>query len=266
MMNWLYLMKLVKSRWQMNLIVVFIIFVKPPNSSKIFFSFKEKMKHYLLIFFTCGLMGTVSAQPIGFSYFFPTDGYFGNPIAPVKFHLPLSFGKFIRITPGIGMNNIGGMSMGGLQEYNGDRPLIGPFQSAQLSLSPSIVIPMGNVEVELMGGVFGFTSIKPKLNDGNFEQMLMEKDGYDLVQTDLSLDPDFCGWGWVFGLQLDFKIKGNIWGYVAGRYYLGEQNIAISGDYRFFDGTAANTVPLDLPDAFMNYHGFEITIGGSMKK
>ncbi|MDD2198972.1 MAG: hypothetical protein PHF99_02270 [Bacteroidales bacterium] len=40
------------------------------------------------------------SQSIGFSYFFPKNGYFSNPIAPVNLSIPVSFGKFFQISPG----------------------------------------------------------------------------------------------------------------------------------------------------------------------
>lgn len=66
----------------------------------------------LTTLFVFAIIGfTVNAQSVGFSYFFPKNGYFGNPIAPVNLNLPISFGNYLRISPGIGMDNIGGMTV-----------------------------------------------------------------------------------------------------------------------------------------------------------
>lgn len=230
------------------------------------------MKKAVFLIVFVSLFLNANSQSIGFSYFFPKNGYFGNPIAPIKLNLPISFGNYLRITPGIGMNNIGGMSVSGLSEgYQTDQPLIGPFQSLQLSLTPSIVIPIKKnkqkiVEIELMGGYFGFTTFSSKLMKGHFDDMIIATHDYDMVRTDVSLDPAFLGHGWVFGLQVDFRISKNIWGFVAGRYYLGEQPVNISGTYQYYrDGALGNgTIAFD--NAFMDYQGFEITIGGGLKK
>ena len=99
------------------------------------------------------------SQSVGFSYFFPKNGYFSNPIAPVNFSFPLKFSEYFKISGGIGMTNIGGMSMTGFPEsYNSERALVGPFQSLELNVIPTLVLPFKAVKFDLFGGVFGFTS------------------------------------------------------------------------------------------------------------
>ena len=208
------------------------------------------------------------SQSIGFSYFFPTNGYFSTPIAPVHVSIPVKFGKFIQISPGISMNNIGGMSMSGLpDELDSQRPLIGPFQSFTGTLIPAIVIPTNSFELELQGGLFGFTGINQKLMHGNFEDMLSEAYNYTSISSNLDLQQKVFGWGYVIGAKINIRIRDNIWGYIAGKYYIGTQSMPVSGDITY---TKGENLPVNLsvsyPDAVMNYHGFEITIGGSMRK
>lgn len=218
----------------------------------------------LIVVFTSHL---TFSQSVGFSYFFPKDGYFGNPIAPVSFSLPVSFGKYLRISPGISMSNIGGMSMSGLPEiYNSKRSLIGPFQNMSLSMEGSIVVPFKKVEFELIGGVFGFTNFSTKLNKGNFDQMIMEAHNYDMMNAEIEIDPKVFGGGWVFGMQFDFNIKDNIWGFIAGRYYLGNQDIPINGRIDYLQNGTVSSSPVSFQNARLNYQGFEITIGGGLKK
>ncbi len=208
------------------------------------------------------------AQSIGFSYFFPTHGYFSNPIAPVNFNMPLKFGRFLQISPGISMNNIGGMSMTGFPaKFDSERALIGPFQSLSMSLVPAIVIPTKSVELELMGGVFGFTGFNQKIMHGNFEDMISEANNYTSLSSDLNMDKSAFGWGYLVGTKLNIRIKDNIWGYVAVKYYMGSQNIGINGILQYASGeNAAVDQEVDYPDAQLYYHGFEITIGGTMRK
>jgi hypothetical protein len=210
----------------------------------------------------------IQAQSIGFSYFFPKYGYFSTPIAPVHINLPVSFGKYFQITPGISMNSIGGMSLSGLpDELNSDQALVGPFQSFSGTLVPTIVIPSKNVELEILGGVFGFASMNVRLMSGNFDRMYAEAYDYNIVNSNLSFDKQDFGWGYVFGAKLNIRIKDNIWGYIAGRYYIGSQGLALNGDI----ATANNSSDVvnsqvSFPDASIRYEGFEITIGGSMRK
>lgn len=210
----------------------------------------------------------IQAQSVGFSYFFPKYGYFSNPIAPVHFNLPVSFGKYFQITPGISMNSIGGMSLSGLpNELNSDQALVGPFQSFSGSLVPTIVIPSKYVELELLGGVFGFASMNVKLMSGNFDRMYAEAYNYNIVNSNLSFDKQALGWGYVFGAKLNIRIKDNIWGYIAGRYYIGNQGFALNGDIAAANNSSeVVNHEVDFPDASIRYEGFEITIGGTFRK
>lgn len=208
------------------------------------------------------------AQSIGFSYFFPTHGYFSNPIAPVNFNMPLKFGRFLQISPGISMNNIGGMSMTGLpDELDAKRALIGPFQSLSMSLVPAIVIPTKSVELELMGGVFGFAGFNQKIMHGNFEDMLSEAYNYSSLSSDLNMDKSALGWGYLIGTKFNVRIQNNIWGYIAVKYYMGSQNLGINGVLNYASGESSSVYKeVNYPNSELYYHGFEITIGGSMRK
>jgi hypothetical protein len=209
------------------------------------------------------------AQSIGFSYLFPSNGYFSHPIAPVHINLPLKFNNFFQISPGISLQNIGGMSMSGFgDEYKSDRALVGPFQSFNFSVIPTIVIPTKYIELELMGGAFGFLSMNKKLMTGNFNDMLTEAHSYTSIQSDLNFENHIFGWGYVFGAKLNFYVRDNIWGYISGKYYIGNQAMPINGiiNYTSTDNQTLQEKNINFPDALINYQGFEISIGGSMRK
>ncbi|MFO7880170.1 MAG: hypothetical protein ACQES0_09900 [Bacteroidota bacterium] len=209
-------------------------------------------------------VGGVKAQSLGFSYFFPTDGYFSNPIAPVHFSLPVAFGNYFQISPGISMNSIGGMSMTGLDEgLNSSRPLVGPFQTFNGSLVPTIVIPTKNVQLDLEGGVFGFVSMNTKLMEGSFDAMYEETYNLYAAKSDITYDKDMFGWGYVFGVKMSFRLQDNIWGFVGAKYYMGSQDMPLNGSVYTGDNSM---LPVDMPDASLQYHGFEITLGGAMRK
>ncbi|MEA1873568.1 MAG: hypothetical protein U9N51_03935 [Bacteroidota bacterium] len=229
-----------------------------------------KKRLCIILFFSCYFLfvNNAQAQSIGFSYFFPTHGYFSNPIAPVNINLPVKFGNYLQISPGISMNNIGGMSMTGFpDELNSNRALIGPFQSLSMSLVPAIVIPTKSVELELMGGVFGFAGFNQKIMHGNFEDMISEAYNYSSLSSDLNMDKSALGWGYLVGTKLNIRIQNNIWGYIAVKYYMGGQNIGINGVLQYASGENASVYQdVDYPNSELHYHGFEITIGGSMRK
>ncbi len=209
-------------------------------------------------------VNTSKAQSLGFSYFFPTNGYFSNPIAPVHVSLPVKFGNFIQISPGISMNSIGGMSMAGLDDnLDADRPLVGPFQSFNGSLVPAIVIPTKSFQLDLEGGVFAFATMNTKLMEGQFDSMYEEAHQLEAANAVLDYEKDIFGWGYVFGVKTSFRLKDNIWGFVGAKYYMGSQDMPLSGSVYTGDNSM---LPVDMPDASLQYHGFEITIGGAMKK
>ena len=217
-----------------------------------------------ILFFS---VSQVSSQTVGFSYFFPTHGYFTNPIAPLNLSLPVSFGKYFQISPGVSMNNIGGMSMTGLGEnLNSERPLVGPFQSINGSLIPTIVIPAKSFRVDIMGGMFGFASINTKLMHGNFDTMFNEHYNYYAISSGMQYDKDSFGWGYVYGIKFSFRLRKNIWGYIGGKYYMGSQDMPLSGTITAAtDSDDVVRFESSFPDAAMRYEGIEFIIGVSIK-
>lgn len=219
----------------------------------------------ILLLSTIGL-GLTFSQSIGFSYFFPKNGYFSNPVAPINFSLPIKFGNFIQISPGIGLSNIGGMSMTGFpEEYDSNIALIGPFQSLELSLIPAIVLPFKTVKFDFSGGIFGFTSFNPKLIEGNFNNMFATGKNFDFINTTTDIDKKPLGWGFVFGSKFSFKVTKSAWGYIGVNYYMGEQKMALNGNY---NGVTNNTIYNDtfsFPNASLLYHGLQISVGAVLK-
>lgn len=116
-----------------------------------------------------------------------------------------------------------------------------------------------------MAGYFGFTTFSSKLLKGNFDEMLLRSNDYQMIRSDLSLDPSFYGQGWLYGLQVDFRLTDKIWGFIAGRYYLGQLPLDISGSYEYLKDEIIGNGSVNFDNAKMDYHGFEITIGGGLK-
>jgi hypothetical protein len=223
------------------------------------------MKRYLIIGLLSVLFYTsVYSQSIGVSYFFPKNGYFSNPIAPISFSVPLQFNQYFQISMGIQMNNIGGMSMTGFPDnYDSQRPLIGPFQSVEINLIPTIKIPMGkSVRIDLMGGVYAFSTFNCKLISGNFDEMLLETYNLQAVNSDFLVKKSPLGWGYVTGVRLNFKLSGKLMLYTGANYYLGSQIMEFSGSFLGFDQD--NNPALhekNYTDLSLLYHGLSISLG-----
>lgn len=215
----------------------------------------------LSVFVCSGLM----SQSIGFSYFFPKNGHFSNPIAPVSLSLPLKFNNYFQITPGIVMNNIGGMSMTGFPDnYDSQRPLIGPFQSFETTLLPTISIPTKNVKVDIMGGIFGVATFNTRILSGNFNDMIREAYEYQVVNSDMSINKSAMGWGYIGGIRFNFKVASSAWAYIGANYYFGGQNMPLKGSYSAYGSNGIENVTVEYKDSRLLYEGFAISLGVSL--
>ena len=181
----------------------------------------KKLK--LIVIFLFLLFSTqVYSQSVGFSYFFPKNGYFSNPVAPVNFSMPVKISDFFQISPGIGLYHIGGMSMTGFsEEYNSERALVGPFQSMELTLLPAVVLRFKQVKFDILGGVFGFWGFNQKIIESEFNCMLAEAHNYTSFDSNLNYKKNGFGWGYIFGTKLSFKVTKSAWGYIGANYYIG---------------------------------------------
>ena len=180
--------------------------------------------------------------------------------------MPFKFGNFIQISPGIGLSNIGGMSMTGFPDgYNSAQALVGPFQSLELNLIPAIVLPFKTVKLDFAGGIFGFASFNSKLLQGNFNNMFAEANNFDFANTNTIIDKKAIGWGYVFGIKISFKVTKSAWGYIGAHYYMGEQKMALNGEYNGVANNLVSSGTFAFPDAALLYHGLQISIGAILK-
>lgn len=225
------------------------------------------MKRFIIFIIFTFVFIYAKSQSIGFSYFFPKDGYFSNPVAPLNFSMPFKIAKFFQVSPGIGMSNIGGLSMKGFPDgYNSARPLVGPFQSLELTVFPAIVLPFKNVELDFTGGVFGFLGFNQKIYSSGFESMLKEAKGFTALEC-LTNSPKFgIGWGYVYGMKLRVKVTKTAWAYIGLSYYHGFQNYDISGSYTALVGTSTiERGSFEFNNSKILYEGFQLSVGAVLK-
>lgn len=210
---------------------------------------------------------SVYSQSVGFSYFFPKNGYFSNPIAPVNFSLPLHMGQFFKVSPGIGMYNIGGMSMSGFPEnYNSQRALVGSFQSLELTLLPAVVLPFKNLKIDFTGGLFGFLGFNQKIIAGQFNDMIKTANNYSSFDSDLTFKKTGFGWGYIYGMKINFKVTKKAWAYIGANYYTGWQNFKIDGDYTATIGNSTvEKGNFSFNSTRILYQGLQISVGAILK-
>ncbi|MDD3859745.1 MAG: hypothetical protein PHW83_06060 [Bacteroidales bacterium] len=226
----------------------------------------KKLK-LIVIFLFLLFSAQVYSQSVGFSYFFPKNGYFSNPVAPVNFSLPVKMSDFFQISPGIGLFHIGGMSMFGFsEEYNSERALVGPFQSMELTLLPAVVLSFKQVKFDILGGVFGFWGFNQKIIKSEFNSMLAEAHSYSSFDSNLNYKKNGFGWGYIFGTKLSFKVTKSAWGYIGANYYIGSQLFKVDGSYV---ATKSNTIIESGSFSFNNskilYQGLQISVGAVLK-
>ncbi len=221
----------------------------------------------LLLFILFFSFNYTFSQSVGFSYFFPRYGHFSNPIAPVNFSLPVKIGNFFQVSPGIGMYNIGGMSMTEFPDnYNSQKALVGPFQSLELTLLPAIVLPFKTFKIHFVGGVFGFFAFNQKIIESEFNEMFAEANYLTSCDSQLNFKNNGFGWGYIYGVKLSFKVNKKAWGYIGANYYTGSQLIKIEGSY--IATTDANTITsgtLSFPMSKLLYSGLQISVGAILK-
>lgn len=226
----------------------------------------KKLK-LIVVFLFLLFSAQVYSQSVGFSYFFPKNGYFSNPVAPVNFSLPVKMSDFFQISPGIGLYHIGGMSMVGFsEEYNSERALVGPFQSMELTLLPAIVLGFKKVKFDIVGGLFGFWGFNQKIIESEFNCMLAEAHNYTSFDSNLNYKKNGFGWGYIFGTKLSFKVTKSAWGYIGANYYIGSQLFKVDGGYIATKGNAIiESGSFSFNNSKVLYQGLQVSVGAVLK-
>lgn len=227
-------------------------------------------KKHILILLTALLINTLSfSQSLSFSYFFPKNGYFSTPIAPLNLGLPLNFGSNFCIKTGISYYAIGGMNVKGLPEgFSSELPVVGPFQSFSLKLIPTIMIPSGDIQIDLHGGIAGFATFNTRLINENLDKMILDNTIYNAINSNYEINEDKFGYAYVTGITLNFKVKKGIWGHLGAMYYIGQKNMQITNNYEGFIKNSTNFYEqtIDFNDIKLDYSGLELIIGVTLKK
>ena len=216
---------------------------------------------------------TVEGIGVSFSYLLPRNGMFSHPVPPLSLRdIGIDIGSFFGVAGSVSLYSIRGMA---IQDAAGkpidtDGPLVGPFLSVLSSVVGKVIVPLGPVELEASGGIFGCFNIDPPLMTGTLDRYLATADGntYDTVTSSISPDGRWA-WGWVFGGKITYFIKGQLGIAVGANYYLGGGDLELSGDYDGYeDGVGYDTgqsLPAILQDARLDYSGLEIILGVEIK-
>ena len=223
------------------------------------------LRLFVKLFFVCILLisTTLEIKGIGitYSYFFPRNGNFSAPVAPLSIkNIDLFFGNNFAITSSFSLYNIGGMDVKGLPFVTSD-PLFYAFQSLNVSIGGKIVLPMDDFEFEIFGGPFTYHNFNQKLNYGTLDRGIALYQDLDIVRSSFEYKSGL-GFGWMYGGAITITIKKGIGLYFGGAYYSGQNNLDLKGSY---DGGTSNGVFLSetvsYPETKLDYRGFELMLG-----
>ena len=226
-----------------------------------------KRSFILITFFILFFSNVSHTQQLGasFSYFFPKNGYFSIPVAPVSFKdLGFKIGDYFGITTGITLYRFSGMGVKQLP-FESKLPLMGPLFATMIPLSFKIIIPTSILKVELIGGGFGYYPFGSHLIYGNLNKEIAAYEGWYIVSSDLQFDNKF-GYGYNYGGKITYFINKKIGAVLGAFYYNGSSPVNIRGD--IYGGDLNNiiqTKSVEYPSSKLDFSGWEISLGVDYK-
>ncbi len=167
------------------------------------------MKRIVFIFSFIVVTSAAMGQGISFSYFFPTDGYLSNPISPFSIRgVGVNVTRFLKVETGFSLYHMAGVGISGLPEgYVTDQPLAGPHFTLIVPGELALQFGLGPMQFKFGGGLFGIYHLNPRINQGNFDRMLVSNEAeYDVVNADLEGD-NTLGFGWLAGGEIAIAIS-----------------------------------------------------------
>lgn len=229
-------MKYIKTTLKVNIVIVIILFSLP----------KQAISQQL---------------GMSFSFFFPRNGYFSNPISPFSLRgIGIHPTDFFSIESGFSLYRMSGMNVIQLPFETRD-PLMGPFFSIMVPLQAVFEVQANNVVFRAKGGGFGYYNFDTRINYGNMDRALRDYYQWDVANADLKYD-NKIGFGYLVGGEIIF--------YFADKFGINfEVNYLSGGSDLNFRGTVVGGSLLDIveqedvefTDARLDFTGWEITIG-----
>lgn len=223
----------------------------------------RKLMKKTLISAVLALFTVTSAHAIKltFSYFVPFGGNFSTPVAPVGFDdLGVTFGDYFGISTGLNLYNIGGMNVKGIPNFSMSAAGTTSFLSLNIPLYLKIILPMNVVKIELKGGGFAFYNFGLALNK-DFDAALARAYGYDTLVSSFRTDNNI-GFGWRAGGDITVYVTKNIGIMIGANYLSGASTLNIQGQYTATRGTTVIPGTVNYSQAYVDYTGLTLTIGG----
>ncbi|MCC5928959.1 MAG: hypothetical protein JJU28_06910 [Cyclobacteriaceae bacterium] len=208
------------------------------------------------------LHSELNAQQLGlsFSYFFPRNGDFSVPVTPLSYRgLGFNINRYIRPETGITLYRMSGLSFTNLP-FETKEPFFGPMFTIMIPVDMVIEFPIGNTELRLKGGGFGFHNFGIKVQQGNIDRALREFFDYDILNAETRFENQ-PGLGYRVGAEWIFHISGKFSFTAEAIYHGGFANIALSGDYAAYGNNTTSQGNFNFPNARLDFTGYEISLG-----
>jgi hypothetical protein len=209
--------------------------------------------------------GMASGQDFGlsFSYFIPKNGYFSTPISPFSIRgLGFNIGDYLGVQTGASLYRMSGLNAIDMAFESKD-PVLGPSFTLMVPLEGVFQIGNNGWEFSIKGGGFAFYSFDQKINYGNLDKAIRKHEGWDIANSDASID-NKLGLGYMFGIEYLVYITKQIGISLEGNYYIGGADLGLRGSYNgaALGGTVPSTPTVfDYKDSKVDFTGLEISIG-----
>ncbi len=218
---------------------------------------------FALIFMnTTVFQGKAQDLGLSFSYFIPKNGYFSVPVTPFSLRgIGFDITRFLSVETGFTLYRMSGMGVRDLP-FESKKPLIGPFFAVMVPAELVISLDLGGPVFKLKGGGFGFFHFDTYVNQGNFEQELLNYTEWEVLNSYYTASNTF-GYGYLFGAELFFYLTKKFGLSFEANYMSGFSRLDMRGSYKGIpaDGDPLTYVEENFPGAKLDYTGYEFSIG-----
>lgn len=222
------------------------------------------MKKYILaVALGCLLSVSGLAQEMGlsFSYFIPRNGYFSTPISPFSIRgLGIDLNKYVALETGFSLYRMSGLNVVDMPWQTKD-PIVGPNFTVFVPVEMVLQFKGQQAEFNIKGGGFFFYGFDQKILYGNLDKALRQHEGWEVANATVTATNN-PGFGVHAGIEFVFYPAKQFGISLECNYLMGQSKFPLNGQYT--GGTAATglqTLPLDYPDAKIDFTGLEFSIG-----
>jgi hypothetical protein len=198
---------------------------------------------------------------MSFSFFFPRNGSFSNPISPLSFRgLGINPSRYFSLESGFTLYRMSGMNVTGL-DFKTNEPVMGPFFSLFVPAQAVVKLPRKNFTFSLKAGGFGFYNFDNRIIYGNIDRAIRDSEGWEVANADFDFDNNI-GYGFLVGAELIVYFKKQFGMNFEVNYLNGGAPVNFRGEYTGWDPVLGlQKVNKEYPDSRLDFTGMEITIG-----